>query len=101
MDEQNDSQDRWLQAKSKIQTEWGLLTNEELEATRGNVSEITSLILNKYKEAKPAVVKKLMDLVHVSGDEDDLDRKQDGIVVDSRDPGSKEWDAREDINDRI
>ncbi len=101
MVEQDDSRDRWLQAKSKIQTEWGQLTNEELEATRGNVSEITSLILKKYKESKPEVVKKLMDLVHISGDEDDLDRKQDGIVVDSRDPGSKEWDAREDINDRI
>lgn len=101
MVEQDDSKDRWLQAKSKIQREWGLLTNEDLEATKGNVSKITSLILKKYKESKQEVVQKLMNLVHISGDDDDLDRRQDGIIVDSRDPGSKEWDTREDINDRI
>lgn len=98
--ERDDSKHQWLQAKSKIQDTWNRLTDDELEQTKGNVSEITSLILAKYDESKHEVITKLMSIVHVSQDENDLDRDQDGIIVDSREPGSKEWSAREDINQR-
>jgi uncharacterized protein YjbJ (UPF0337 family) len=98
--EHDDSKDQWLQAKSKIKGTWNKLTNDELERTKGNVSEITALILAKYNESKSDVVSKLMSIIHTTQDENDLDRDQDGIIVDSREPGSKEWTAREDINQR-
>lgn len=98
--EQDDSRSQWLQAKSKIKGTWHKLTEDELEKTRGNVSDITALILAKYDESKNDVVNKLMSIIHATQDENDLDRDQDGIIVDSREPGSQEWTTREDINQR-
>jgi uncharacterized protein YjbJ (UPF0337 family) len=93
--------DRWNQVKSKIISEWSKLSDNDLERSKGNISSIAGLVMEKYDESKQDVASKLVDVMHAVDSDDDLDSEQDGIVVDSRDPGSKEWDARDDVNKRL
>lgn len=63
MSEEEEPWDNWYRVKEKLRMTWDL-SEEELEHTRGNLSEITQLILNKHEETKQSVVKKLVQLIH-------------------------------------
>lgn len=93
--------DRWVQVKEKIKSQWGTISDDELERTKGNISAISNIILQKYGESKQEVASKLVDVMHAVDSEEEIGQEPDGIIVDSRDPGSREWDSREDVNNRI
>lgn len=84
MVEQNESQDQWLQMKAKIKKAWTNLSDEELEATRGNFSEISYLILRKSDENKQQVAKRLVDIMHSVDEFEAFKHAQLGIDLDQR-----------------
>ncbi len=54
---------KWTEIKGGIRNIWGRLTDEELERTKGNLSEIPSLVENKYNESREEIEKKFQMLV--------------------------------------
>lgn len=49
----------WPEIKTGIQTIWGRLSDEELEATRGEANSIIELVRGKYLEDESAISRKL------------------------------------------
>ena len=60
-----ESKDDWLKVKEKIMNTWSNLSEKEIEETRGNLSNLLQLILDKNNEEKQCVVRKLVSLVHL------------------------------------
>ena len=54
---------KWTEAKGAIINAWGKLTNDELDKTRGNLTEVAGIIQKKYGHAKEEVSKKLDELM--------------------------------------
>ncbi|HXH76631.1 MAG TPA: hypothetical protein VNJ08_16790 [Bacteriovoracaceae bacterium] len=101
MNDEERQRDRWYHVKNKITETWGNISDEELETTRGNISAISHLILDKYGESKQEVASKLVDVMHSVDSDDDLDIEQDRKINDTSESDSKEWEAREDYNSRL
>jgi len=53
---------KWKEFKGEIQTQWGKLTADDIEQTKGNVKSIVGLIEQKYGQAKDEVSRKVHDL---------------------------------------
>lgn len=53
---------KWKEIKGEIQKQWGKLTNDELEQTKGDMTAVNGLIQQKYGHAKDEVSKSLNDL---------------------------------------
>lgn len=53
---------KWKEFKGEVQTQWGKLTSDDLEQTKGNVTSIIGLIEQKYGKAKEDVSTKIHDL---------------------------------------
>jgi hypothetical protein len=94
------SKENWNEARDKIHTQWERISLEEIDQTRGQIPELTQLIASRYGEDKPSILKKLFEIMDVS-QQTTFDPDQSGIVVDTRDPGTREWDSREDVNERF
>ncbi len=41
---------KWLEIKGEIQKTWGKLTDDEIEQTKGDVTSIAGLVMQKYGE---------------------------------------------------
>lgn len=67
---------KWKELKGEIQNQWGKLTSDELESTKGNMKAISGLIEKHYGEAKDEVADKLNSLMERFG------RKAEGISED-------------------
>lgn len=72
--EEKDS-DRWARVKKKITSLWSEVSDEELERTRGNISAISNLILKKYDVSKQDVANKLVDVMHATTNDEDLEHE--------------------------
>ena len=59
--EENKFKGKWLEIKGNIQN-WGELTNDELDKTKGDIKAIGGLILQKYGHAQDTYGKKLSDI---------------------------------------
>ena len=53
---------KWKEMKGEIQKQWGRLTNDELEETKGDMTAVSGLIQQKYGQKKDEVSKRLSDL---------------------------------------
>ncbi|MEK6553935.1 MAG: CsbD family protein [Bdellovibrionota bacterium] len=53
---------KWKEFKGEIQSQWGKLTADDIEQTKGNVTSIVGLIEQKYGKAKDDVSAKINDL---------------------------------------
>jgi uncharacterized protein YjbJ (UPF0337 family) len=53
---------KWNDIKGEIKTNWGKLTDDDLDQTKGNVTSIAGIIQEKYGHAKEEVSQKLNDL---------------------------------------
>ena len=53
---------KWNEIKAGIRNLWGRITNEELEEVKGNLSELSVLIEDKYGETKLEIGQKLNKL---------------------------------------
>ena len=50
---------KWTEIKGEVQKEWGKLTNDELEKTKGDMKAISGLIQQKYGAAQKGFDEKL------------------------------------------
>ena len=53
---------KWTEMKGNVLNQWGKLTHDELDATKGNVAAIAGLIEQRYGEAKEAISDKLSSI---------------------------------------
>jgi uncharacterized protein YjbJ (UPF0337 family) len=50
---------KWNEIKGGIKTLWGRLTDDELEQVKGNITEVSGFIEEKYGETKEEIKMKL------------------------------------------
>jgi uncharacterized protein YjbJ (UPF0337 family) len=50
---------KWTEMKGEIQTQWGKMTDDELEKSSGNVTSIVGLIQQKYGHKLEEVQEKM------------------------------------------
>jgi len=50
---------KWKELKGEIKTQWGKMTDDELEKTSGNLTSITGLIQQRYGAKKEEIQEKL------------------------------------------
>ncbi len=50
---------KWLELKGEILTQWGKMTDDELDKTEGNLTSIAGLIQQKYGAKKEEIQTKL------------------------------------------
>lgn len=60
---------KWKEIKGEIITQWGKMTDDEVEQTTGNLISITGLIQQKYGEKKEEIQEKLSSIVAKFSDE--------------------------------
>ena len=60
---------KWPEIKGGIRNLWGGLTEAEIESAKGDLTEITSLVEERYHETKDEIRKKL-DMLMESFDND-------------------------------
>ncbi|MBX9766353.1 MAG: CsbD family protein [Bdellovibrionales bacterium] len=54
---------KWLEIKGEVRKAWGKLTDDELEATKGDATAIGGLILQKYGKTQEDYAGKLSDIL--------------------------------------
>jgi len=54
---------KWTELKGEIKTQWGNLTDDELDKSQGNVVSIIGLILQKYGSKKEEVQEQMNGLM--------------------------------------
>lgn len=54
---------KWKEIKSGVRTLWGNVTDEELEATKGNLAQISGIVQQKYGETKEMIQEKMDSLM--------------------------------------
>lgn len=52
----------WIELKGEIKTQWGRLTENEIEETRGNIQSISGIIQQRYGAKKEEVKQQLRDI---------------------------------------
>lgn len=83
----NEIENKWNQIKDGIRTLWGNLSEEQLDATKGNLASIAGVIQNQYGETKEAIQEKIQRLLDSFDNEtdrrnfytDSYQRKPDGL----------------------
>ncbi len=53
---------KWKELKGEIRNQWGKLTDDEIESTKGNLTAISGLIQQRYGDAKESSSEKLNSL---------------------------------------
>lgn len=56
-------QGKWKEIKGEIITQWGKMTDDEVEQTTGNLISITGLVQQKYGEKKEEIELKLSSII--------------------------------------
>lgn len=59
---ENTIKGKWLEIRGELKKAWGQLTNDELDKTKGDITQIGGLIQQRYGEAQDAYGKKLADI---------------------------------------
>ena len=54
---------KWKMVKGEIQKTWGKLTDDELEQTRGNISQLTGLVQKRYGENQEKVLARINEFL--------------------------------------
>jgi uncharacterized protein YjbJ (UPF0337 family) len=54
---------KWLEIKGEVQKAWGKLTSDEIEQTKGDITTIAGLVLQKYGEEQEKFQKKFSEIV--------------------------------------
>lgn len=58
-----DFENNWPEIKGGLKNLWGRLTEEEMEAMKKNIFELTDLIQSKYGESKEEINEKIQRLL--------------------------------------
>ena len=59
---------KWKLVKGQIQEAWGKLTDDELEETKGNVTQLTGLVQQRYGENQESIRTRINDWISEFGD---------------------------------
>ena len=59
---------KWKLVKGEIQKAWGKLTDDELEQTKGNVTQLTGLVQQRYGENQESIRTRINDWITEFGD---------------------------------
>ena len=54
---------KWLELKGEIRKAWGNLTSDEIEQTKGDITSIAGLVLQKYGEGQEKFQQKLSGIL--------------------------------------
>ncbi len=54
---------KWAEIKGEIKTQWGKMTDDELETSSGNLTSISGLIQQRYGAKKEEVQEKLNNIL--------------------------------------
>ncbi|MBA2403859.1 MAG: CsbD family protein [Bdellovibrionales bacterium] len=78
---------KWIEIKGGVRNLWGKVTDDELEATKGNIQSVSGIVEKKYGETKESITKKLDDLMKSFDNETDKSLKiNDGESSYQRNP---------------
>lgn len=55
---------KWTEIKGGIRNLWGKITDDELEQIKGNITEVSGLVEEKYGETKEEIKQKLTNLMN-------------------------------------
>ncbi len=80
---QNQISGKWKELKGEIRNQWGKLTDDEIESTKGNLTAISGLIEQRYGDAKESSSAKLKSLF-----------ERFSVKADQTAEETKEWMAR-------
>lgn len=61
---------KWKLVKGQIQKAWGKLTDDELEKTKGDVTQLTGLVQQRYGENQESIRTRINDWISELGDTD-------------------------------
>ncbi len=53
---------KWLEIKGDLQKTWGKLTDDELEQTKGDLTAISGLLVQRYGEVQETYAAKLAEI---------------------------------------
>lgn len=59
---------KWKLVKGQIQKAWGKLTDDELEQTRGDVTQLTGLVQQRYGENQESIRERINKFITEIGD---------------------------------
>lgn len=68
---------KWNEIKGGIKNLWGRLTDDELEQVKGNITEVSGIVEEKYGETKEEIKMKLEQLMDSFDNETDKDISPD------------------------
>ena len=80
---QNQISGKWKELKGEIRNQWGKLTDDEIESTKGNLTAISGLIEQRYGDAKESSSTKLQSLF-----------ERFSVKAEQTNEEAKEWMAR-------
>ena len=94
----NQIKGKWTEIKGGIRNLWGKLTDDELEATKGDIESIGGLVRNKYGETQEEVklkLEKLFDSFDNNVDRGEAQSESSYMrnPTSEKSPG-EEWNAR-------
>ena len=53
---------KWLEIKGDLQKTWGKLTDDELEQTKGDLTAVSGLLVQRYGEVQETYAAKLAEI---------------------------------------
>lgn len=59
---------KWLEIKGEIRKAWGKLTEDEIEQTKGDLTSIAGLVMQKYGEENEKFQNRLAEIVNSIGE---------------------------------
>ena len=66
---------KWLEIKGEIRKTWGKLTEDEIEQTKGDLTAIAGLVMQKYGEENEKFQNKFSEIVN------SLKEKKEAVVT--------------------
>lgn len=61
---------KWKMVRGQIQKAWGKLTDEELDQTRGNLSQLAGLVQERYGENQESIRSRIKEFISEIADTD-------------------------------
>jgi hypothetical protein len=100
----------WEEFREIVRSRWGDITDQEFDYYEQDLALLSELIAAKYHTDQAEVRSQLRSMVlalreghpmlydHFAGIDQVGEQYQEGILIDSSDPGSQEWQARQDVH---
>ena len=92
---------KWKELKGEIRNQWGKLTDDEIESTKGNMGAVQGLIQQRYGDAKESSSEKLSALFARFGAKAEQKSDEAKEWISKKSEGAKETlrDSKRDSKD--